>query len=101
LAVTAASAQTPIQMVRVTFDQPVAVGSDVLPPGNYTISEESTNTFLIQEDNGKAAALVMGRRSVQPNAFDKSEVVLKNDGENLRLDSMTVLDDSTIYRFNR
>jgi hypothetical protein len=72
----------------VTLAEPVVVGNTTLPGGHYTITSESDNVFLIHSDHGENEALVLGRRMETNDAAPRTEVVLKNDGESLRLDQL-------------
>jgi hypothetical protein len=84
----------------VTLAQPVVVGNTTLPGGHYTITSEGDNVFLIRSDNGENEALVVGRHVETNDAAPKTEVVLKNDGESLRLDQLRFEGENSGIEFN-
>lgn len=86
------------ELATVKFDRPVAIGSAVLPAGNYMITDTGTDAFLIQSEHGHAGAVVMGKRADAPNNA-QTEAILKNDGENWRLDKLVLSEYSTVYNF--
>jgi hypothetical protein len=84
----------------VNLSQPVMVGSTTLPGGHYTIVDEGNNLFLVRSDNGDQA-LVFGRKIEESKQAPKTELILKNDGEGLRLDQLVLEGETTGYEFKR
>jgi hypothetical protein len=97
IAVTPAIAETH-DLAYVTLSQPVLVGNTTLPGGQYTISNEGNNVFLIHSAKGDTA-LVFGRE-VETDKAPRTEVVLKGDSEGLRLDQLRFEGETTGYEFN-
>jgi hypothetical protein len=87
-------------VVTVNLSQPVMVGSTTLPGGHYTIIDEGNNLFLLRSDNGDHA-LVFGRKVEESKEAPRTEVILKNDGEGLRLDQLFLEGETTGYEFRR
>ncbi|HWE50272.1 MAG TPA: hypothetical protein VG273_10805 [Bryobacteraceae bacterium] len=83
----------------VKLAQPVMVGSTMLPGGEYTITDEGNNVFLVHSNNGDCA-MVYGRQIEADKESPKTEVILKNDGEMLRLDELRFQGQSTALEFN-
>jgi hypothetical protein len=83
----------------VNLSQPVMVGSATLPGGHYTVTDEGNNVFLIHSDNGHSA-LTYGRLVEESKEAPKTEVILKNDGEGLRLDQLVFEGETTGVEFN-
>jgi hypothetical protein len=99
IAVTPANAEMH-DLAYVTLSQPVTVGTTTLPGGQYTISSEGDNVFLIHSDKGNNA-LIYGRPVDINDAAKKTEVILKGDNEGMRLDQLRFQGESTAYEFNQ
>ena len=74
-------------LASVTLSQPVEVGSTTLPSGHYTISTLGDDLFRIHSDNG-ATAIVTGHHIDTNNEAPKTEIILKQGTEGLRLDQL-------------
>ena len=83
----------------VNLDEPVLVGSSMLPGGHYTISNEGNDVFLIQDEKGDHHAFVFGRSIERSDDAPKTEVVLKNSGEGFRLDKLYFQGSTDAYEF--
>jgi hypothetical protein len=86
----AMSAAGVVNPVTVTLTQPVTVGSAVLPPGQYVMSNfemGSDDLFVVRgEKTGPVTLLAV--RSDDPS--DKTEIVLSKDGDKLHFSKLTV-----------
>ena len=98
IAVTPANAEMRV-LATVTLSQPVIVGATTLPSGQYTISDEGDNVFLIHSDKGDSA-LVIGREIDTIKEAPRTEVILKSDSEGLRLDQLRFEGQTSGFEFN-
>ena len=109
LAASAAFAALGGSTVNVTLPDPVVVGSQTLPSGDYTISQVQVgaeNVFVFRNDSGDAAAVVMATHTETPpdrnsnGASQKTEVTLSpNEDGTMHLKDMFIEGDSAGYHF--
>jgi hypothetical protein len=99
LTTTAATAEMH-DLASVTLSSPIQAGSATLPSGHYTISSVGGDIFLLESDKGDRA-FVMGHQIENNTAAPKTEVLLKSDGEGLRLDKLYFEGDTTGYEFRQ
>jgi hypothetical protein len=90
-------------VLTVNLPQSVAVGSAVLPSGEYKISEYSMNDgnklFVFRSDKGNEAVSAVAMKSADPAVDQKTSVVLSNDNGTLRLDKMFIAGENVGYQF--
>jgi hypothetical protein len=97
LAMTASGAETR-DLATVNLRESIVVGSTTLPSGHYTITSEGNDIFLIHADNGDHA-LLLGQRIERTDESAQTVVVLKNDGQCLRLDKLYIEGRTEAYDF--
>lgn len=90
LSVAAAQSET------ISFKLPATamLGTASLPPGSYTVSESDTNggasVLTFRGPDGSIRNVLATETEINPVSADRSAVLLKSDGERLRVDKVMI-----------
>jgi hypothetical protein len=90
----AATAQTSAQ-IKFTLPSAAVIGNTTLPAGNYTVHEMDTASggsavLDFVGPNGVTKNVLATETAIDSQVADRSEVVLKSDGERLRVDEIVI-----------
>jgi hypothetical protein len=86
----------------VTLPEAVTVGGTTLAGGQYTITEYSSasgnSLFVFRSDKGDSATVV-GTRTAEPAADQKTAVILSKEGGSLHVDKMFIEGEDSGFQF--